>query len=239
MNSSQMASTKAASDLSSRAVAPAWHTVVVLVLFLGLSLIGARGGLPGIKTHGRVPGYLVVIVFEWATVAFIWYGISRRGMRIADLVGGTWARPTYVLRDLAIGIGFLVVCGFGLVSGLSYLLKAAPNQAIRNLFPHGPTEIAVYLALTLSAGFCEEVIFRGYLQRQFTVLSRSSAGGIVLQGIAFGAGHGYQGWKFMLVIAVFGVTFGLLAVWRRSLRPGMLAHFLQDAIGGLVGPHLP
>jgi uncharacterized protein len=221
------------------AVAPAWHTVVVLIIILGLSLIGSRGGnLPGIGAHGRAPGYLLIIVFEWVTVAIIWYGISRRGVRIADLVGGNWARPVYVLRDLAIGIGFLVVCGFGLVSGLGHLLKATQNQAIRNLFPHGPAEIVAYLALTLTAGFCEELIFRGYLQRQFTALTRSFAGGIVLQGIAFGAAHGYQGWKFMLVIAVYGVTFGLLAVWRRSLRPGMLAHFLQDAIGGLLGPHL-
>jgi uncharacterized protein len=43
----------------------------------------------------------------------------------------------------------------------------------------------------------------------------------------------------MLLIAVYGTTFGLLAIWRRSLRPGMLAHFLQDAIGGILGPYLP
>jgi membrane protease YdiL (CAAX protease family) len=60
----------------------------------------------------------------------------------------------------------------------------------------------------------------------------------VLQGSAFGTAHGYQGWKFMLLIAVYGATFGLLTVWRRSLRPGMLAHFLQDAIGGILGPYL-
>lgn len=93
--------------------------------------------------------------------------------------------------------------------------------------------------LTLTAGFCEEVIFRGYLQRQFGALTRSVAGGIVLQGIAFGASHGYQGWKFMLLISVYGTTFGLLAWWRSSLRPGMIAHFVQDAVGGIVASYLP
>jgi uncharacterized protein len=107
------------------------------------------------------------------------------------------------------------------------------------LLPHGPVEIAFYLLLTATAGFCEEVIFRGYLQRQFTVLTRSVAGGIVLQGIVFGASHGYQGWKFMLMISVYGVTFGLLAAWRRSLRPGIIAHFLQDAVGGIVSSYFP
>ena len=41
----------------------------------------------------------------------------------------------------------------------------------------------------------------------------------------------------MFIIAVYGCLFGLLAEWRRSLRPGMMAHFLQDSVLGLVGRH--
>jgi uncharacterized protein len=223
---------------SHRAIAPAWHTAIVLLVLLGISVAGARSGnFPGVSAHGRVRGYVLVMIVEWATAAFIWYGVSRRGVRISDLVGGRWARPIAILRDLAIAIGFLLISA-GVLNGLGYLLKAAPNQAMRNLFPQGPAEITVYLLLVLTAGFCEELIFRGYLQRQFTALTRASLGGIVLQAIAFGASHGYQGWKFMLLIAVFGAMFGLLAHWRRSLRPGMIAHFLQDGVGGILGRFL-
>jgi membrane protease YdiL (CAAX protease family) len=38
----------------------------------------------------------------------------------------------------------------------------------------------------------------------------------------------------VVTIGVYGCLFGLLAAWRKSLRPGMLAHFLQDGIGGLM-----
>jgi membrane protease YdiL (CAAX protease family) len=38
----------------------------------------------------------------------------------------------------------------------------------------------------------------------------------------------------MVLIMVQGWLLGLLAYWRKSLRPGMLAHGLQDAIGGIV-----
>ena len=240
MNSSPVVSTHSDIDSSHRAVAPAWHSVIVLVAFFALSLIGAlTRNLPGIGAHGRAPGYVLIMLFEWAIAWFIGYGIRLRGIRISDLVGGRWQRPAQFFRDLGIGLAFLLLCGVGLLTGLGYVLKAAPNQALRNLFPHGPTEITVYILLTLTAGFCEELIFRGYLQRQFAALTKSAAGGIVLQGIAFGAAHGYQGWKFMLLIAIYGITFGLLARWRRSLRPGMIAHFLQDAIGGVLGPYLP
>jgi membrane protease YdiL (CAAX protease family) len=55
--------------------------------------------------------------------------------------------------------------------------------------------------------------------------------GIALQGILFGVAHAYQGPTQILVIAVYGCMFGSLAYWRKSLRPGMIAHFLQDSVG--------
>jgi len=235
-----MATTSITSDTRETAVAPAWHTVIVLAVVLGISLLGGRTrNLPFVAEHGhaRARGYLVVMLIEWATVAFIWYGVRLRGVRLRDLVGGRWSRFVEIIRDLGISIAFLIV-SMTVLSVLGHILKATPNQAIRNLFPHGALEIVAYLMLAATAGFCEEVMFRGYLQRQFGALTRAAAGGIILQGIAFGAAHGYQGWRYMLMIAVFGILFGLLAEWRRSLRPGMLAHFLQDGIGGLAGPHL-
>jgi len=228
------------SGASQRAVAPAWHTVVVLIVLLGFSLAGALGTNRMLTSgaHGRVYTYLLVIAFEWVLVAFIWFGVSRRGVTMSELVGGSWPRPAVFFRDLGIAVAFLIVCGLGVVNGLGYLLKAAPPQVMRNVFPHGPTEIVLWLLMSLNAGFCEEVIFRGYLQRQLAALTQAAAGGIVLQGIAFGLGHGYQGWKLMLIISVYGVLFGLLARWRRSLRPGMITHFVQDGLGGLLARYL-
>jgi membrane protease YdiL (CAAX protease family) len=191
-----------------------------------------RGG-----AYARIVQYLLVIVVEWLMVAFIWYFVRRRGIRIGDLVGGRWARPVDALRDLGIAVAFLIISG-AILQGLGYLLKAAPNAAIRNVLPRGPSEMILWIMVSLTAGFCEELIFRGYLQRQFAALTRSAVGGIVLQGIAFGAGHGYQGWRLMVLISVFGAMFGLLAHWCRSLRPGMIGHFLQDGVGGIVGRHL-
>jgi CAAX protease family protein len=220
------------------AVAPAWHTVVLLLVLVGFAFASAHtGSLPVGPKIGRALGYLVVIGFEWSVVAFIWFGASQRGIRIADLVGGSWARPIQFLRDIAIAVAFLIVAG-GVLSGLDYFVKTAPNQAIRNLLPQGPIEVVLFLATSLTAGFCEELIYRGYLQRQFTALTHAVAGGIVLQAIGFALGHGYQGWRFILLIAVLAAMLGLLAHWRRSLRPGMIAHALQDGVTGIVAAHV-
>jgi membrane protease YdiL (CAAX protease family) len=207
---------------------------------LGFSLAGAvsRNLRPLGGPHSRAAGYAVVIAFEWIIVAFIWYALSRRGISMRELIGGRWEKVSEILRDLGIGIAFLLVCGFAMVSGILHLLKAAPNQAIREMLPHSTTEIVLWIMMSATAGFCEEIIFRGYFQRQFSALTGFVRSGILLQGLVFGLAHGYQGWKFMLAIAIYGITFGLLAQWRRSLRPGMVAHFVQDSAGGLLARFL-
>jgi membrane protease YdiL (CAAX protease family) len=56
----------------------------------------------------------------------------------------------------------------------------------------------------------------------------------IATAVLFGTVHIYQGWKQTIVIAVFGAMFGTLAVNRRSLKPGMMAHSFQDAAVGIV-----
>jgi len=217
------------------AVAPVWHTAIVLLVLFGFSLAGSRAGslTPLGAGIGRAFGYVLVIIFEWAVVAFIWFGAKQRGIRISDLVGGKWVRPVYILRDFLIAVAFLIIAA-GVLGALDHFVQTTPNQAIRNLLPQGPIEVLLFLATSLTAGFCEELIYRGYLQRQFTALTRAVTGGIVLQAIVFALSHGYQGWKYVLLIAVLATMLGLLAHWRRSLRPGMIAHALQDGVSGIV-----
>jgi len=235
MDSSQSIQPQATPEAPPRPIASAWHTVVLLCVLAGFSFASARSAnlTPVMSRHGRYAGYVQVMILEWAMVVFVWYGIRRSGVRLRDLVGGQWNGIGAVIRDVAIAIGFLLVSG-GVLNAMSHVLKAVPNQAIRNLLPRSHTEIALFLALVATAGFCEEVIFRGYMQRQFGAITQSAAAGILIQGLAFGAGHGYQGPKYVAIIAVFGILFGLLAQWRRSLRPGMIAHALQDGVVGLL-----
>jgi membrane protease YdiL (CAAX protease family) len=230
-----MASTiPAAPDPATPLVAPRWHTAVTVLILLGISALSARThGLPVSRTHGHVAGYLTAIAVEWAMAGFVWFGLRLRHFRLLDLIGTRWAHWTAALRDLGIAAGFLFVSNI-ILGLLARLLSAKPNSAVRALLPHGTPQIVAFVLLAASAGFCEEIICRGYLQRQFTVLTRSSAAGIVIQGVIFGAAHGYQGLKYMLIISVFGCLFGILAYWRRSLLPGMVAHFLQDGVIGLL-----
>jgi hypothetical protein len=56
-----------------------------------------------------------------------------------------------------------------------------------------------------------------------------------MQAVLFGMGHGYQGMQAMAKIAVFGAMFGVLAIWRQSLRPGIITHAFGDILSGIFG----
>ena len=101
--------------------------------------------------------------------------------------------------------------------------------------PRGPFELAVWTAVSVTAGFVEETVFRGYLQRQFTALTRNHLAGISLSAIVFGAGHLYQGVSSAALILVVGFCFSLTAYATRSLVPGVIAHAWEDLFSGIVG----
>ncbi len=242
-----------------RRIAPQWHTILLVVFLVVTSWAGADSQHTYAHKHGRIVLYVTTMAAEWLMFAYVMWGVRKRGVGLRELTGGRWVQPEDALLDVAIAVGFwivaLIVLGivaaiFGAATGQIGGGAAANAASLaercaelkRNLgfiAPSGRNEILVFLAVAATAGFCEEIIYRGYLQRQFTALSGFAAAGVVAQAAMFGASHGYQGARSMVVIGVYGALFGLLVLWRRSLRPAMVAHALHDSvIGSLLTPLL-
>ena len=223
----------------SRLIAPAWHTAMVAAFTFGIAGISAwRGSFAPVgKASGeaRLAGYATVFLWEWLTVAFIVWGVRLRGFQMSELIGGSWSGVGAFFRDWGIAILFLL-CSTVILGTIQFALHARPNQAVRDILPQTTTEKIVWIFVAATAGFCEETIFRGYFQQQLGRMTRSASVGLVLQALIFGVCHGYQGWKSVITISVFGGLFGLLAARMKSLRPGMLAHFTEDSATGLLLP---
>jgi uncharacterized protein len=178
--------------------------------------------------------YLRTIAMEWAVFAYIVWGVRKRGVSLRELVGPRWSKGKQNLVDLGIAACFeltaLIVLGT-----IGHLLHTEPNvKIVQFMMPVGWFELAMWLLLSLTAGICEETIFRGYFQRQFVGWTGNIIVGIVISAALFGAIHIYQGWKQTIVIGIFGAMFGTLSVMRKSLKPGMIAHSFQDSAVGIA-----
>lgn len=233
-----MASSTVIAALNTRKqpIAPWWHTVLVLApIAIGSVASAYQHGLPNANLPGvshRLSSYFTVLVEEWVGVFLVWLALRRRGLAMGSLVSGRWQTPRAFFRDVGLAVGFMVVV-VPTVGALAYLLGANTNSAVANIPPKTLFELLVFLGLSASAGFAEELVFRGYLTQQFSAWTGSYSIAVILQGIVFGLAHGFYG-KAMLAVMVQGWLLGLLFYWRKSLRPGMLAHGLQDSVGGIV-----
>ena len=222
---------------TSSAVAPWWHTVIAL-LPIGVGSVASayQHGLPNLDLPGmssRLSCYITVLAEEWFVVLLIWLALRRRGISLGSLISGRWNTAGAFLRDLGLGVAFIVVT-VPVIGVLAHFLSHDANSALSGMTPKTVPELIVYLALAGTGGFCEELIFRGYLMRQFSAWTGNGLVAVGLQGVVFGLAHGYY-LRTIPVVMLLGWCLGLLAYWRKSLRPGMLAHFLQDVLGGLVG----
>jgi membrane protease YdiL (CAAX protease family) len=221
-------------------VAPAWHTVVFVAVVVLFAVLAAQRQGPMLARHGRVYLYLMTLGWEYLLVGYIVWGARKRNVRLRELAGGRWASGKDVLIDIGIACAFwfasaMILLAVSVALGLtSPAQKEEAARQLGELLPKTGFELALWLLLSATAGLCEEIMFRGYLQKQFRAATRSTTAAIVLQAVVFGIAHAYQGARRIILIAVFGALFGMLAAWRKSLRPGMIAHAAQDAISGIV-----
>lgn len=243
---------------SQGAVAPVWHTVILLAGIAMLtvqSILQFAGPQPAIN---RLQTYEVTAITELSMISWIWFGLRLRKIPLRSLLGDV----AWDLKSIAIDLGFGIV--FWIASlmilgsiGMFWIVveaaikhqpllqngkQLAPDatqqhtlHTLTQLAPSNGGEVAAWILLCIVAGIAEELIFRGYLQRQFTAWSRGAVvAGIALSSLLFGAAHGYQGVRNMVLLAVFGVLFSVLALLRRNLRAGIFAHSWQDLFAGLM-----
>jgi membrane protease YdiL (CAAX protease family) len=224
------------------AVASPWHTLGLL-LILGVPIFSGihaqraggfgAGTVPEGHFHAAIPFYLIMIAVTWALFGYCALGVRGRG--IWALAGGRWTSWKSVGTDLAIMVPFWLIL-MGANVGVMWLLGAGRARSPwDSLLPHSALEFVVWICACATAGICEEMIFRGYLQRQLHALTGNLGVAIVAQAVLFGLGHAPQGWKDLFAIGVMGLLFGALAAGRRNLRVNMLSHTWTDVFVGWLG----
>jgi membrane protease YdiL (CAAX protease family) len=217
-----------------RLVASPWHTVVVLAVIGALALRGGlrAGQMRTIVNPDRIALYERTIMFEWLVLGLVLVGVWLGGSSLLTVLGNRWRSARQFLRDVGIGLLFLIASI--MVTSIVGSHGGAGDKSTQFLLPQGGMEMALWVVLSITAGICEEAVYRGYLQKQFVALTKSVPGGIVLSALAFGAAHSYQGFAKASLIGVMGAMGGTLAYWCGSVRPGMIAHAVQDVLGGFV-----
>ena len=191
---------------------------------------GDSSGHLGSHSHA-IPIYLAAILMDWALLYYCWVGVHRHGGNLKTLSGVRWTSWKSLVIDVGIAVPFWVLWE-GAGYGVHWLLGPTSARSVVSLLPQSLLEILIWIATSMTAGICEEMVFRGYVQRQFHALTGSVVMAVLGQGLVFGLVHSYQGWKNVIVICVLGILFGILAAWRRNLRTNIMVHAWADVWSG-------
>jgi membrane protease YdiL (CAAX protease family) len=88
----------------------------------------------------------------------------------------------------------------------------------------------------IRAAVSEELLFRGYALERTWQLTGSRAVAGVFTWSVFTLDHlSYWGWHHLLIAGLAGAALTVFYLWRRNLWASMLAHFIVDAVGFLLG----
>jgi membrane protease YdiL (CAAX protease family) len=187
--------------------------------------------------RARIHYYRINLTFAWGSTASIlalWI-ILRRPWSGLLLVPASLPR-------FAIGI-VLAVAYCGLLWKQRRDILARPHRLDRMrrklgyfapMLPHTPAEFRVFQFVAITAGICEEVLYRGYAYWYVGGWSGRIVA-VVVTAILFGYAHIYQGMRPALKIILIGLILGVIAVVSGSLLPVILMHAAQDLVGGELG----
>jgi membrane protease YdiL (CAAX protease family) len=197
----------------------AFGFVLIKVIFPEPSPTGSEGAIHTIVVQW---GLSIVV----ALIAFNWLGLLPSELGLLPLRMLDWLIMLVTLTLAMVAAG--MINRFVPSSGSEKLSTSWLFQL--------PLSIRLLLALT--AGVCEEFLFRGFgisVLARFTK-NRWLAG--LLSLLAFTVGHvALFGWTSLLIApAVLGAILTLLFLLRGNLFNGVIVHTIIDVIGLVVGP---
>ncbi|MEM2928801.1 MAG: type II CAAX endopeptidase family protein [Nitrososphaerota archaeon] len=112
-----------------------------------------------------------------------------------------------------------IIYGFGMMKQMLSEYKKVPSF----LF------LYTVLITSMTAGICEEMIWRGYIQTRLEYKFKSKMLAITIQAILFGLWHGTS--IHAIFTAIFGFISGFVYYKTRKLIPIMISHWIGDVIG--------
>lgn len=214
--------------------------LLVAVIVIGLPLRALHGirvlrsatpyDLPALRARLWVRGMAV----QWslgAVVLALWFARHRDPLAL-----GLGLKPSMGLAGVLVGLVTIVSIvlrqrGAIIADDTLRARVRARLAPVERLMPRSVREMPLFTALAATAGFCEELLFRGYLLWYFAH-GMPWAAACVLQAIVFGVCHAYQGRNGIWMTMFAGAFFTAVVVITGSLYPAMLIHGLMDLHAG-------
>jgi membrane protease YdiL (CAAX protease family) len=193
------------------------------------ALISAQHRLvPDPEALPRIPVYASSIISLWVMALITTLVARAAGYTRAELgIEATGWLSGVGWAAAAVAAGMLVVFG-------AYKLDIGRTAILDAVIPRTAPEKRVFAGLSITAGICEELVFRGFLILTLTAASGSTTLAVVVSTIVFGWMHTYQGVQGAIGAAILGGILAVPVIVTGSILPSIVAHAAIDVLAGIV-----
>lgn len=201
-------------------------TVIMLVPLPAL-LIFQGSKLRDLESLPRTEAYTSSIASLWllaiATLGIAWvsgYGRAELGLTMLD-----------PLRT-AVYAGALTLAGVAVLFAFRIAGVREPS-IVRQLMPVSRQDRILFVGVSITAGICEEIIYRGFLIHVLYSATGSLAIALLVSSGVFGVAHAYQQPAGALRATLLGLLLALPLATDGSIIPAIIAHAAIDILSGL------
>lgn len=182
--------------------------------------------------------YFSTIAFQWVVALFVAWRAWSRGLSAEDL-GLVVHNRLQVLLAVVIGgvvISTLHWLNMRRVGKLAKESRGILQQLAERILPQSNVELVPYLGLAVTAGVCEEFLYRGFVMGVLTRTGLSLWLVVILSSVLFGLAHLYQGPGGFIGTLLLGTVFAGARIAYDTVIVVMVWHAAVDVVAGIAGP---
>jgi membrane protease YdiL (CAAX protease family) len=170
----------------------------------------------------------------WVEVALLW--LYARLFEKQGLLIWTEKEKGFTFIAKAVGILYLLALGAQFISAIPTLLGFHENDTVMKqiaLLVKGHPLLLTFIAFT--AGFTEEIIFRGYMLTRLSLLFTNKYVPVIISSVLFAALHyRFNSPREYIFPFLIGVITSMHYQKFGNIKPLIIVHFLIDMIGLLL-----
>lgn len=193
--------------------------------------------MPQVSSIERLVLYVSTIAFQWLAVAFVGWRVWARGYTARQLGLVFHGRTKLLVAGLvgAVVVGGLQWLNLRRIARMPPGSRGAIEAFAKRILPQSAVELLPYLALAITAGLCEEFLYRGFAMAALSSAALAPWLVVLVSSLLFGLAHSYQGRGGMIMTFIVGLVLGASRLTYNSLIPAIFWHGAVDVVAGLAG----
>lgn len=177
-----------------------------------------------------IPFWSGIIVLHWISVFVVKILLKQENRTFQDIGYGLNTKKTIILVLSYLTVALLV---FAFTEWSLKYVSIDENKlvSLSNFFPKTTPQRILFIITVFTAGFCEEIVYRGYAITKLVDLKINKWLAIIPAGIAFVLIHGIvavTAYNQFVFYFAFALILGVIFVLSKRLLPNMIIHLLFD-----------